>query len=65
MKKDENAHFGQTIRTEAAPDRSSAKTEGGINMAVMGKSMPDKGTSHSLNPEMYNDTPPKKGRAFR
>ena len=62
MKKKESAHFGQTIVTEAAPDRSSAKTEGGQNMAVMGKSMPDRGTSHSLDPNMYNDKGKNPGR---
>lgn len=62
MKKEESAHFGQKIRTEAAPDRSSAKTEGGIERAIMGKSMPDRGTDHSLDPKMYNDKDPTHGK---
>jgi hypothetical protein len=60
MKKEESAHFGQTIRTESSPDRSSAKD--GMQTAVMGNPMPDRGTSHSLNPEMYNDKPMKPRR---
>ena len=62
MKKDESAHFGQKIRTEAAPDRSSTKTEGGLERAIMGKNMPDRGTDHSLDPKMYNDKGGAPGR---
>lgn len=61
MKKEESAHFGQKIRTEGPPDRSSAKVN--MDEALMGKSM--KGgptdTTHSTTPGYYND----KGRKSR
>ena len=52
---EESAVRGQVIRTESSPDKSSHavdKREG-----LLGMSMPDKGTSHSLKPSMYNEKP--------
>lgn len=54
---EESATRGQTIRTESGPDKSSHqinKMEG-----LLGRSMPDTGTSHSLKPGMYNEKPAK------
>ena len=65
MKKEESAHFGQKIRTESSPDRSSDKT--GMSEAVMGRKMGGgpKDVSHSLggagDVQTYNDAG-KKGR---
>ena len=58
MRKEEKAHFGQTIRTETGPDRSSHKAEG---EALTGKPMKGGPTdlSHSLTAGSYND---KKGK---
>ena len=59
MKKEEKAHFGQTIRTEAAADRSSHSVN--KDEALMGRKMGGGPTdvSHSLsgagNVETYND----------
>lgn len=62
MKKEESAHFGQKIRTETSPDRSSAKTN--ANEALMGRSM--KGgptdTSRSTKAGGYNDEGGNPGR---
>lgn len=54
---EESAVRGQSIRTESNPDKSSHmvnKKEG-----LLGRSMPDTGTSHSLKPSMYNEKPAK------
>ena len=54
---EESAVRGQSIRTESNPDKSSHrldKMEG-----LLGRSMPDTGTSHSLKPAMYNEKPAK------
>ena len=59
MKKEESAHFGQKIRTESSPDRSSDKT--GMDTAVTGRKMGGgpKDVSHSLggagDVQTYND----------
>ena len=59
MKKEEKAHFGQSIRTESSPDRSSHKVKN--DEALCGRSMPGGPTdvSHSLSGagsvETYND----------
>lgn len=37
MRKEEKAHFGQSIRTESGPDRSSHKVD--ANEALMGRKM--------------------------
>ena len=60
MRKEESAHFGQKIRTEAAPDKSSHKVEG----AVEGRPMKGGPTdlSHSLHAGSYNDVKGKGGR---
>lgn len=60
MRKDESAHFGQKIRTESMPDRSSHKMNG--DESVMGRSMKGGPTdlSRSLTAGSYNDVKGKK-----
>lgn len=55
MKKEESAHFGQKIRTESSPDKSSHKVN--MNEAIDGRSMKGGPTdlSHSLSAGSYND----------
>ncbi len=62
MRKEEKAHFGQKIRTETAPDRSSHKTD--MGQALDGRPMKGGPTdlSHSLKAGSYNDVGGK-GRA--
>ena len=59
MRKEEKAHWGQTIRTESGPDKSSHKATG--DEAMMGKPLKGGPTdlSHSLTAGSYND---KKGK---
>ena len=59
MRKETKAHFGQTIRTDYAPDKSSHKAD--MEEAASGKSMKGGPTdlSHSLTAGSYND---KKGK---
>ena len=61
MKKEESAHFGQKIRTETSPDRSSHKIK--ADEALMGRKMGGGPTdlSHSLNAGSYNDK--KRGKS--
>lgn len=58
-KYEEKAHFGQKIRSEFAPDRSSHMVD--KHQAAMGRKMGGgvKDTSRSTNPSMYNDKPAK------
>lgn len=55
MRKEESAHFGQKIRTETGPDRSSHKVN--HDEALTGRGMKGGPTdlSHSLNAGAYND----------
>ena len=61
MRKEESAHWGQKIRTEVAPDKSSHKVN--MNEAMEGRAMKGGPTdvSHSLNAGAYNDKM-KKGK---
>lgn len=47
MKQDESAHFGQKIRTETSPDKSSFNP-GSAKEQLNGRDMPDRGLSHSM-----------------
>ena len=60
--KDEKAHFGQKIRTEYAPDRSSHKVN--QDEAIMGRKMKGGPTdlSHSLKAGSYNNEGKDPGR---
>lgn len=55
MRKEESAHFGQKIRTESNPDRSSHKVNG--DEAISGRAMKGGPTdlSRSLTAGSYND----------
>ena len=61
-KKTEKAHFGQTICTETAPDRSSHKVN--ESEALMGRKMKGGPTdlSRTMKPGMYNDEGKDPGR---
>lgn len=58
----EKAHFGQTIRTETSPDRSSHKVN--AKEALEGRKMGGGPTdlSHSLTAGSYNDKGKDPGR---
>lgn len=57
--KEESAHFGQKIRTDTNPDKSSHMVN--ANEALMGRSMAGGPTdlSKSLNAGAYNDVKAK------
>jgi|GEM_PF-2405502 hypothetical protein len=63
MRKEESAHFGQKIRTETGPDRSSFMKND--SEALVGRSFKGgpRDLSHSLSGtsvQNYNDVPAKK-----
>lgn len=62
MKKEEKAHFGQTIRTEGAADRSSDKR--GQDTSILGRKMGGGVTdvSRSMDPRLHNDEGKAPGR---
>lgn len=66
MRKEEKAHFGQTLRTETGPDRSSYKPN--ETESLMGRKMGGgpRWTGHSLSSAGetvdYNDVPPNSRR---
>lgn len=62
MRKEEKAHFGQKIRTDSGPDRSSHKVD--ANEALMGRKMKGGPTdlSRSLTAGSYNDEGKAPGR---
>lgn len=62
MRKEEKAHFGQSIRTESGPDRSSHKVN--MDEALMGRKMKGGPTdlSRSMKPGASNDEGKAPGR---
>lgn len=62
MKKEEKAHFGQKIRTETGPDRSSHKLNG--DESLMGRKMKGGPTdlSRSMQAGAMNDEGKAPGR---
>lgn len=63
MRKEESAHFGQKLRTESGPDRSSYMKND--ESAVLGPSFKGgpRDLSHSISGstvQNYNDVPPKR-----
>lgn len=62
MRKEEKAHFGQSIRTESGPDRSSHKVD--ANEALMGRKMKGGPTdlSRSMKVGAQNDEGKAPGR---
>lgn len=62
MRKEEKAHFGQSIRSENGPDRSSHKTD--ANEVLMGRKMKGGPTdlSRSMKVGAQNDEGKAPGR---
>lgn len=63
MRKEESAHFGQKIRTETGPDRSSFMKNDAEALSGRTFKGGPRDLSHSLSGtsvQNYNDVPPKR-----